>query len=657
MDLKNSSSSLFESIFFEDGQAVSISVHDYQRAYSWELPQLGLFIQDLNKYLGSESYYFGHFIVERTDTKKDNSDKSELWEVVDGQQRLTTFVLFLLICRHYTEDDQLTSSAYSFIERFATVSYDRSGFDSIKRHLARYLSLKKSFKPQDPPKDSELMDGFGISANFTHSQRRMTLALLRFHHAFEKGELERVKIADYINVIMQAHCSCHVTDDKSVAVNIFEMHNTRGVPLSTLEILKAKLMQFVYSKGGTQPDQDGKSERDRKVSKIQKEFGEIYAMEEGLAKSSFRGEMTMDNLLRQHLRVIDDGSKKTAGDLNKPPSNSSAEDLIKYVDEKLADAELDYALKLASELKKSMCIIAEILPAWDKTDENSRLVGDAMILERQLSCEWFLLICRRMAKREGEIDGRVSHHVLGRWERLLFTRNFHNEYYNLKGNRDNFPKLFERIGSNESQVAEVLDDYLTSGFRPGRTDGLSGIVRDFLNNNKSNIINHAFHWHPWRSKMIYALYKYEAHKDSDVRNVMKNTISVEHILPQEWQWNWLNGVEKAEDLTSEQRDQKLREVSSYINGIGNLLLISCGENSSVGNEHPARKEYKFNQLAGSYKWHDGVRSRWEDSEQWGKLILERGEEIFRFIMQDLLQSTDTQNGNISEARPGNVLSS
>lgn len=145
-----------------------------------------------------------------------NNNGSIEWEVVDGQQRLTIFVLFLIICRYYRTACDCTS-AYSLINRF--------------------------------------------------------------HNAFEQNELKKEHIADYIDTVMQAHCSCHVTNDKSVAVNIFEMHNTRGVALSTLEILKAKLMQFVYSKGDTEPDENGKTERDRKVADIQNEFGKIYAME------------------------------------------------------------------------------------------------------------------------------------------------------------------------------------------------------------------------------------------------------------------------------------------------------------------------------------------------------------------------------------------
>lgn len=319
--------STFESTFFNEKLNSQISVPDYQRAFSWEEAQIELFISDLEKYRGTKSYYFGHFIVEETQSSSENAHIPTKWEVVDGQQRLTIFVLFLMVCRHL-DNGSAGSSAHSLIERFSTVSYDKEALDRIGQNLATYLKSNKAFNPKKPPTDQEIMDGFGITDSFTHSQRRMMLTLLHFQNAFKKSKLDRSLIPDYIEVVMQAHCSCHVTDDKSVAVNIFEMHNTRGVPLSTLEILKAKLMQSVYSKGG--------ADRDKKVSEIQSEFGQIYAMEESLSTTGFRGKMTMDNLLCQHLRVIDDSTKKTAKEFKSPPTNASGEDLIKYGPRKIS---------------------------------------------------------------------------------------------------------------------------------------------------------------------------------------------------------------------------------------------------------------------------------------------------------------------------------
>lgn len=243
---------------------------------------------------------------------------------------------------------------------------------------------------------------------------------------------------------MTAHCSHHLTQDKSVAVNIFEMHNTRGVPLTTLEIVKAMLMKHVYDFGG--------AERASKVAQIQSAFGAIYGMEERLASRSFRGDMTMEQLLRLHLRVVDDGTKDAATDFHSPATNANADALVEYVDSMLRFINgdktkperpkgdgVEYALRLANEFKKSVSIVSETLPEWDNED---KLVGDVLILDRDLSCQFFLIICRLLQHGKDQADGRLGNASLLLWEKLLFTRDFHGGYHNLKAGRDDFPTLF-----------------------------------------------------------------------------------------------------------------------------------------------------------------------------------------------------------------------
>ena len=43
--------------------------------------------------------------------------------------------------------------------------------------------------------------------------------------------------------------------------------------------------------------------------------------------------------------------------------------------------------------------------------------------------------------------------------------------------------------------------------------------------------------------MEYAIYKYEVEEraNKNIREIIKDGISVEHILPQEWKWEWIEG--------------------------------------------------------------------------------------------------------------------
>ena len=56
----------------------------YQRAYTWDKKQFSQFREDLQDCAGSD-YYLGHFLFEQD---------GDTFYVIDGQQRLTTSVIF-----------------------------------------------------------------------------------------------------------------------------------------------------------------------------------------------------------------------------------------------------------------------------------------------------------------------------------------------------------------------------------------------------------------------------------------------------------------------------------------------------------------------------------------------------------------------------------
>lgn len=67
------------------GAAICIRIPEYQRAYSWELKQCTQFLEDLQEQR-CKRYYLGQFLFERA---------GDVFYIIDGQQRLTTTILFL----------------------------------------------------------------------------------------------------------------------------------------------------------------------------------------------------------------------------------------------------------------------------------------------------------------------------------------------------------------------------------------------------------------------------------------------------------------------------------------------------------------------------------------------------------------------------------
>lgn len=580
-----------------------LRVPSYQRAYAWEEPQLKQFVSDILT-IGEKKYYYGHFILE------ENPDYPDSFEIIDGQQRITTFILFQMICRLLGAKDL---EKYTY--QFETVNYDQETFEGIQKKLTNANGEVEINLPNEEPQ--------------TLSIQRILFALNYFRKLFNSGnkselKLDVGKINDYIKALTQAHISTHITHSKAVAVQIFELQNTRGVRLSLIEKVKSKLMKNVYLNGDT-------DENDGIIKKIQDDFAEIYRYEETASACAFRGELTLEDILLHHLRVIDDGTKLSASDKNQfnspGKSGNKEEAILSYIDKQLADNQnvVDYITNLVAKFKVTVELVSNYLP---KQDENNRLIGDVLILDKNLSLEFFILLYHKAFQKNIE-----DMEVVRLWEKLLYTRDFHDKYYYQKS-RDDFERMYNDVASikEANELKNVLSGYINDGFRKELmvNKSLPETVVNYIQNNESNILNNAFHW-CWQEKMVYLLYKYEIEQKADLvklREIMKKGRSIEHILPQEWSSEWI----KEKDGKSFDKAEFNAQMKEVINGIGNLLLITGTENSSKSNNHPRDKFYE-SCSRGSYEKHNSNKDRWEDCTEWKKIIAERSNSLLNFLRE------------------------
>lgn len=176
----------------------------YQRAFAWEDRQLIQLIEDINDAKDNDNYYIGSLIV---------SKQSGKFEVVDGQQRLTSLYL-LLSCL----DIDPKPAALTFACR------DKSNYTlrSIKELLHEDLSKL----------DMEQIE-FGI-------QRGIKI----ISQELRKAEFDKKSFIKKLgNVIVYR---IEVPDNTDLN-RYFEIMNTRGEQLEQHDILKATLMSYLRS--------------------------------------------------------------------------------------------------------------------------------------------------------------------------------------------------------------------------------------------------------------------------------------------------------------------------------------------------------------------------------------------------------------------------
>jgi hypothetical protein len=556
-----------------------ISIPSYQRAYSWGEKQIEDFCKDLTEVSGKD-YYYGHFIIE---------NNNDIYEIIDGQQRITTFIIFVLSAKLYLEH-QVEDSLKEFItNNFETINYDKERFAELINEIFENNKLI-SLNEQD-----------------TSSFKRIVKSFEYFKNSFNK--LNNPDIDRLINTILNSHISTHIAENKKIAVQIFELQNSRGIKLDVIEKVKSKLMKEVYLYS---------EDSEELIKIIQENFTSIYRLEEKTQDTSFRGDLKLENILFHHLRVIDDGNNKEAKDLHSPNYGNIEVTLLDYIsriinEKQNPEDKIKYIVNLSKLFEKTINIICNLLVEKDRINP---LIGDSIILDRNISIEMFLILAH--SDKLDDLD-------LKKWELLLFTRNFH-DIYKGKKYRDEFQWLFIRIINGEN-ISEVLNEYMNNGFRKELFKyGLQKEYKEFINTNKEKILNNAFWFR--KDRMTYLLYKFEISLDASIREelriLFKKSKSLEHIIPQSWSIDWLDKSKKNDEVFK-------NKINSKINGIGNLLLLSNSENSSESNSHPKDKTYKISNK-GSYKKHNEKREVLSDNfEKWVDDIDVRGSEIYSFL--------------------------
>lgn len=186
----------------------------YQRAYAWEDKEIVQLIDDINDIDSSENYYIGSLIVAKV------KDKSETYEVVDGQQRLTTLYLLL---------EYLVSVGALEGELGQTLSFDcRSKSNYTLSKIQKVLAGNMHSDEEENIEQSILNGIKAIRQKFSSDKE---LHIDDFVSRLQHVILYRIEVPENTNLN-----------------RYFEIMNTRGEQLEQHDILKARLMGTLNSR-------------------------------------------------------------------------------------------------------------------------------------------------------------------------------------------------------------------------------------------------------------------------------------------------------------------------------------------------------------------------------------------------------------------------
>ena len=189
----------------------------YQRAYAWEDKEIVQLIDDINDSTGD--YYIGSLIVAKVKAKV--KGKVETYEVVDGQQRLTTLYLLL----HY-----LVSCGGLEGEVGETLSFDcRPNSNYTLTHIQGLLLDRNSLADNEDRLEQSIMNGLKV-----------------IDQKFTTGDA--IDVADFIDRLKSVILYRIEVPEHTDLNRYFEIMNTRGEQLEQHDILKAQLMGYLSNR-------------------------------------------------------------------------------------------------------------------------------------------------------------------------------------------------------------------------------------------------------------------------------------------------------------------------------------------------------------------------------------------------------------------------
>ncbi|HEY4291839.1 DUF262 domain-containing protein [Luteibacter sp.] len=224
-------------------------VPDYQREYVWTDKEVHQLLEDINEQIDAGStreYFIGTVLVSPTDQKNH-------YEVIDGQQRLTTF--FLLLCalkrvfqgepqRHvvsglistsYTDSDGETRTSLKLEPR-----YENAG-----DVMTKLVELDT-----DPQAVRVGMQAAGIPS--FGSLENLVNAYGTLYRYLKDNYDDATKLKKYWGYLANNVVFIQISTDVSSALKIFETINERGVGLNPMDLLKNLLFTQVKQTQFTQ---------------------------------------------------------------------------------------------------------------------------------------------------------------------------------------------------------------------------------------------------------------------------------------------------------------------------------------------------------------------------------------------------------------------
>lgn len=223
-------------------------VPDYQREYVWTDKEVHQLLEDIGEQIDvgtTREYFIGTVLVSPTEQKNH-------YEVIDGQQRLTTFFLLLCALRHILKQEpeaqhlnRLISDSYTGSTGIVTRLKLDPRYEGAAEVMAKVVEING-----DPVAVRSGVQASGISS-FGSLENLINAYAILYRYLKDNYD-DSVKLKKYWFYLATNVVFIQISTDVSSALKIFETINERGVGLNPMDLLKNLLFTQVKQAQFTQ---------------------------------------------------------------------------------------------------------------------------------------------------------------------------------------------------------------------------------------------------------------------------------------------------------------------------------------------------------------------------------------------------------------------
>jgi len=506
------------------GNGLIYSVPRFQRDYSWtstEWDDLWQDIESLYEEDGDNEHYMGYLVLQSRDSKN--------FDVIDGQQRLSTLSILILavlgnlkrlieskkdIESNQQRLDQLRSSFIGYLDPVTLIAKSKLNLNRNNDNLyQRYL-----VPLEDAPK-----------RNLKATEHLMRKAYEWFSEKVKKrfeGNLDGKELAKFIDSLSDKLFFTVISvNDELNAYKVFETLNARGVKLSSTDLLKNYLFSVVHNNGS---DEHEMNELDSRWEKLVGQIGS------GSLPDFFRAYWNSQNKFVRH------------------------SDLFKRIRENIKTKK--EVFQLIRDIEKNADVYAALPNPEDELWNNEQ--ADFIKLLKMFNVRQLYSLLLAGFQKLSDADFTI----------LLRSCMIISYRYNVIGN----------LAANEQEgIYNRVSIAISNGTLKNIKNILLALKPIYVSDEKfkNDFTDKVLRTTQTRNKRIvrYTLFEIEKKISNKSYEFESNVYNIEHIMPESLGEDW-----------SEIDD---RDHEQYVYRLGNMTLLSATVNRDIGNfDFDAKKE-------------------------------------------------------------------